>query len=220
MKKSFTEDEVREAVRRLIAKNNDLSENILDTQKISAAVSRLTDSDSVLPDISTDSLKQYFLEMMMDHLNAAGFPITKTSMIGRIIGSVIEEMSWFDMAKYFTSNEACGNLTEVILKGVQEGFQEKGYDSLIQLMFGVPGARLQGFIGSPVRELINRQFLEMTEMMRDPIIDFLCVHRDVDRFTKTLMSKIPGVATVGGSSKDFDLGIDPKLKIKNLKKLQ
>ena len=116
MKKSFTEEEVREAVRRLIVKNSDLNESIFDTQKISSAISRLQGKDSVLPDITTESLKQYFFEMMLDHLNAAGFPITKTSMIGRIMNSVVEEMSWFDMAKYFTSDEACGNLTEVILK--------------------------------------------------------------------------------------------------------
>tara|TARA_B100000700_G_scaffold307223_1_gene383411 strand:+ start:445 stop:1089 length:645 start_codon:yes stop_codon:yes gene_type:complete len=214
MKKSFTEEEVREAIRRLIVKNNDLNESPLDTQKISAAVSRLGSDPGVISDITTGSLKQYFLEMLLDHLTNAGFPVTKTSMIGRIMVQVIQRMSWFDIAKYFTSDEACGNLTEVILKGVQEAFQEKGYDSLIQLMFGVPGARLQGFIGSPIRELINRQFLEMTEMMRDPIIDFLCVHRDVERFSKALMTKIPGVAVAGEISQEFDLGIDPDLKIK------
>ena len=214
MKKSFTEEEVREAIRRLIVKNNDLNESPLDTQKISAAVSRLGSDPGVISDITTGSLKQYFLEMLLDHLTNAGFPVTKTSMIGRIMVQVIENMSWFDIAKYFTSDEACGNLTEVILKGVQEAFQEKGYDSLIQLMFGVPGARLQGFIGSPIRELINRQFLEMTEMMRDPIIDFLCVHIDVERFSKALMTKIPGVAVAGEISQEFDLGIDPDLKIK------
>ena len=216
MKKSFTEEELREAVRRLIVKNNNLNESPLDTQKISAAINRMGDNDGgVLPDISTDAITQYFYEMLLDHLNAAGFPITKTSMIGRIIGSVIEEMSWFDMARYFTSEEACGNLTELILKGVQEALQEKGYDSLIQVMFGVPGARLKGFLGSPFRELINRQFLQMTEELRDPIIDFLCVHRDVETFTNRMMEKIPGIATAGTVGKDFELGIDPKFKINN-----
>ena len=119
MKKSFTEEEVREAIRRLIVKNNDLNESPLDTQKISAAVSRLGSDPGVISDITTGSLKQYFLEMLLDHLTNAGFPVTKTSMIGRIMVQVIENMSWFDIAKYFTSDEAYGNLTEVILKGVQ-----------------------------------------------------------------------------------------------------
>ena len=81
-------------------------------------------------------------------------------------------------------------------------------------MFGVEGASLSGVIGSPVRELANRQFLAMTEGLREPILDYLCRHRDVQKFTHDMKSKITGMS--GGSSIEGPmrkLNISPEFKL-------
>ena len=108
-------------------------------------------------------------------------------------------MDWLQIGKYFTSESACAEVTTSILEGVQESFQELGYDALIQVMFGVEGARLQGMFGSPFRELVNEQFRQMTEPLRQPMIAFLCGHRDVKQFMGDMEKQIP---VVGRAKKD------------------
>jgi len=171
---------------------------------------------SDVPLASAEAFKQYLVEKLFKSLAEAGMPISDTSIVGRSIINTVSTMDWLEIGKYFASETACAEVADAIMKGVQQGFQEKGYDAVIQVMFGAPEARLQGILGSPFRELINQQFIEMTEELRKPIINFLCDHRDVEVFAKDMKAQLPKIT--GGSDsatqKTHKLRISPEFKIK------
>lgn len=144
----------------------------------SSATSFLGDN---LGDSFTSSLKQYLVELLFRRLEGMGFPISDESIIGRAIVNTVQKLEWTNLSKYFTDENACGEIADVLLGGVQEGLQEKGIDELAAVLFGVPGRRLTGPIGSPIRELLNIKINEMTQGLRDPIKDFLCDHRDLEK---------------------------------------
>ena len=191
MSNVIKEDQIRRAIRESLSNekvNND--QKLLNEFSFGKILSQV-------PESSVMAFKQYLVERLFDYLIQAGFPITKTSLVGRSIVNTIAAMDWMTIGKYFTSETACGEVVEAILQGVQEGFQEKGYDTIISVMFGMDGARLEGLLGSPIRELINKQFLDMTEEIRGPMVDFLCKHRDIEQLTAAIKGQLPGDKAVG-----------------------
>jgi hypothetical protein len=149
------------------------------------------------------SIKQYLIELLFNRLAAMGLPISTTSIVGRALVNTLQQVEWTDLSKYFADEGACGEVADVLLTGVQEGIQEKGIDELVSVMFGVEGRRLDGPLGSPIRELINIQIESMTNDLRDPIKDFLCDHRDIKKLMAGFKSGL-GVKSDSGSGSDGD----------------
>tara|TARA_Y100000114_G_scaffold94889_1_gene88270 strand:+ start:157 stop:861 length:705 start_codon:yes stop_codon:yes gene_type:complete len=192
---------VREQVRRrvivesyakacdLILEANELNE--FDISSLAASATSFL-GDNLGPAF-TDSIKQYLVELLFQRLESMGLPTDPTSIVGRAIVNVIEELEWTDLSKYIEDESACGEIADVLMAGVQEGFQEKGIDELMAVMFGVPGRRLKGFVASPIRELINAKIKDMTDFMRDPVRDFFCDHRDINKLIDGFKSSLPGM---------------------------
>ena len=149
----------------------------------------------------TASIKQYLIELLFRRLEGMGFPISDESIVGRALVNTIQKLEWTNLSKYFTDESACGEIADVLIGGVQEGLQEKGIDTIVATMFGVPGRRLTGPIGSPIRELINIKINEMTEGMRNPIKDFLCDHRDINKLVAGFKSGLGA----GAANSDADV---------------
>ena len=124
-----------------------------------------------------DSVKQMIIEGIFSFLDDMQFPISKDSVMGSVLINVIENLSAADMADYF-SDGGCEKVADRVIKGVQEGLQEDVViDKIVESLMG-PGAKLEGIIGSPIRELINMKLNDMTEFLRKPLVDFACNHRD------------------------------------------
>ena len=124
-----------------------------------------------------DSVKQMIIEGIFSFLDDMQFPISKDSIMGGVLINVIENLSAADMADYFTDG-GCEKVADRIIKGIQEGLQEDAViNKLLETLMG-PGAKLEGIIGSPIRELINIKLNDMTEFLRKPLVDFACNHRD------------------------------------------
>lgn len=124
-----------------------------------------------------DSVKQMIIEGIFSFLDDMQFPISKDSVMGSVLINVIENLSAADMADYF-SDGGCEKVADRVIKGVQEGLQEDVViNKIVESLMG-PGAKLEGIIGSPIRELINMKLNDMTEFLRKPLVDFACNHRD------------------------------------------
>lgn len=156
----------------------------------------------------TRSIKQYLVELLFARLVEAGLPITQTSIFGRIIVNIITQLKWSELSAYFSGSQKCAELADAIVAGIQEGFAEFGIDELTAAMFGVPGRRLQGILGSPLRELINISLENMTEEMRAPLTAFFCDHQDLDKLVKQF--KKERLVTPDGK----DLKGEPVFKLK------
>lgn len=150
----------------------------------------------------TASIKQYLVELLFRRLEGMGFPISDESIVGRALVNTIQKLEWTKLSKYFTDETACAEVADILIGGVQEGIQEKGMDTIVAAMFGIPGRRLSGPIGSPVRELINIKINEMTQGMRDPIRDFLCDHRDINKLVAGFKSGLGLGGTTAGSDSE------------------
>jgi hypothetical protein len=193
MSNVVSENELRMVVREFLSNeelDNDIKQDKLNEFSFGEIASQI-------PGASGQAFKQYLIERLFDWLIEAGFPISKTSIIGRGIVNSIAAMDWLTFIKYFKSESACTEVAEAILQGVQEAFQEKGYDAIVQVMFGTKDARLEGLLGSPFRELLNKQFLDLTNDIRVPIVDFLCNHRDISQLTGVLKRQLPVGASAG-----------------------
>lgn len=98
------------------------------------------------------------------------------------------------MADYF-SEGGCEKVADRIVMGVQEGLQEDLIiDEIIEIFFG-PGAKLEGIVGSPIRELINIKLKDMTSSLRDPLVDFACKHRDFEKLKSDLTAGLASYDT-------------------------
>ena len=145
----------------------------------------------------TDSLKQYLVELLLKRLESMGLPTDPTSIVGRAFVNVVEALEWSDLSKYIEDESACGDLADVLMVGIQEGFQEEGIDALLTVMFGKP-YRATGILGSPIRELLNAKIEEMTEFLRDPVRDFFCDHRDINKLIDGFKSSLPDMPDLPG----------------------
>ena len=155
-----------------------------------------------LGDSFTASIKQYLVELLFRRLEAMGLPISDESIIGRAMVNTIQKLEWTNLSKYFTDEAACGDIADVLIGGVQEGLQEKGIDELTAALFGTPGRRLTGVIGSPIRELINIKINEMTEKLRTPIKEFLCDHRDFEKLVSGFKADLPSMSSSSEDNND------------------
>lgn len=182
----------------IIIEANQLNEFDISSMADSAA-SFLGDN---LGDSFTASTKQYLVELLFRRLEAMGFPISDESIVGRALVNTIQKLEWTNLSKYFTDEAACGEIADVLIGGVQEGLQEKGIDELTAVLFGIPGRRLTGPIGSPIRELLNIKINEMTQSLRDPIKEFLCDHRDIEQLMSGLKAGLGKSAGTEGDSLD------------------
>lgn len=158
----------------------------------------------------TDSLKQYLVELLFKRLQAMGLPTDPTSIVGRAIVNTVEELEWTNLSKYIKDENACGEIADVLMVGIQEGFQEEGIDAIFAVMFGEEGSRLgvgnstTGLLGGPVRELINKKIEDMTEFLREPVKEFFCDHRDINKLIDGFKSNLPDLD--GITSKSIDPG--------------
>ena len=162
----------------------------------------------------TDSFKQFLFTKVFEYLEEVGLPISPESVFGRAIINVLEELQWTKLGTYL-DDDGCIDLTNDIIKGLQEGLiQETVMDEIAELFFG-QGARVEGFVGSPMRELINIKLQEMTESLRKPFLDFICKNRDLGQ----LASDLKAAAFSSGFEGSLPSAIDdlnlPKLSVRD-----
>jgi len=182
----------------IIIEANQLNEFDISSMADSAA-SFLGDN---LGDAFTSSIKQYLVELLFRRLESMGFPISAESIVGRAIVNTIQKLEWTNLSKYFTDENACGEIADVLIGGIQEGLQERGIDELTAVLFGIPGRRLTGPIGSPIRELLNIKINEMTQSLRDPIKEFLCDHRDIEQLISGFRAGLPSMSLSSEDNND------------------
>tara|TARA_X000001382_G_scaffold124174_2_gene108502 strand:+ start:970 stop:1713 length:744 start_codon:yes stop_codon:yes gene_type:complete len=147
----------------------------------------------------TDAIKQELLELLFERFASMGFPIDRTSVAGEIIINIFAEFEWSNLSKYFDGKEGCQEIANVFIGGIQSGLQERGMNTLMEVMFG-PGVRLEGILGSPGREFINIKLKEITEeMLREPLTNFFCDHSDFDKLISDFKSGLPDME-IGGNN--------------------
>ena len=152
-------------------------------------------------DASINAVKQFLITELFLFLERAGFPIQVDSIFGSVLINVLQNLTASDMAEYF-SDEGCSRVADRIITGVQEGLQEDVViNRIVELFFG-PGAKLEGLLGSPIRELINLKLNDMTNTLREPIVTFACDHRDFEKLKDDLMSGISTGETNTGITRD------------------
>ena len=143
---------------------------------------------------ATDAVKQFVITQIFDYLESVGLPISADSVFGSVLVNVIQNLTASDMADYF-SEGGCEKVADRIVMGVQEGLQEDLIiDEIIEIFFG-PGAKLEGVVGSPIRELINIKLKDMTSALRDPLVDFACKHRDFEKLKTDLTAGLASYDT-------------------------
>lgn len=151
--------------------------------------------DNVL-NASSSALKQYIITAIFAYLERQGFPIKTDSIVGSILINVIQNLTAADVKDYF-SEGGCEKVSDRILKGIQEGIQEKMViDAVLAALVGTAGgeptlggsAAPVGGLGAELRELINIKLLEMTKMLREPLVNFACEHRDFEKLKTDLKS--------------------------------
>jgi len=148
-----------------------------------------------IPEAGMDAFKQYLLTQLFQFLDGAGLPLDPNSIFGGVLINVIEQLKWTQLSGYL-DDEGCEKLTDDVLKGVQEGLIQENVMNEIAAVFFGPEFRLGGVIGGPIRELINIKLQEMTESLRQPLISFICDHRDMEK----LFSDFKGMTKSGGSA--------------------
>lgn len=159
-----------------------------------------------LGDASTNAIKQFLITQLLQFLENAGLPIKTDSIFGSVLINTLQNLTASDMADYFTP-DGCEKVADRIIKGIQEGLQEDlVIDSIVELFFGA-GSRMEGLLGSPIRELIDIKLNDMTESLRKPLVDFACNHRDFGK----LKSDIMGAAGSQSSSDEDAIGPDDSL---------
>jgi hypothetical protein len=163
-----------------------MTEASLNELDISSSLgSILSFAEDNLGQASTDAVKQFVIKTIFQYLTDMGLPLTPNSIFGSVLINVIQNLTASDMASYF-SEDGCEKVADRIIMGLQEGFQEEVILNKIAFIFFGEGARLEGLIGSPIRELINIKLKDMTEALREPIVKFACDHRDMEKLLKDL----------------------------------
>ena len=158
----------------------------------------------------TDSFKQFLFTKTFEYLEEVGLPISPDSVFGKAIINVLESLQWSKLGTYL-DDDGCIDLTNDIIKGLQEGLiQETVMDEIAELFFG-QGARVEGFVGGPMRELINIKLQEMTESLRKPFLDFICKNRDLGQLASDLKT--------AAFSKGFEGSLPSAIDDLNLPKL-
>ncbi len=152
-----------------------------------------------IPQAGIEAFKQYLITQLFEFLSGAGFPLDPNSIFGGVLINVIEQLKWTQLSGYL-DDEGCEQLTDDVLKGVQEGLvQENVMNEIVGVFFG-PEFRLGGVVGGPIRELINIKLQEMTESLRQPLISFICDHRDMEKLFSDFKGMAKGAASAAGSS--------------------
>lgn len=144
----------------------------------------------------TNAIKQYVVELLFKKLASMGLPTDRTSIVGSALVNTLAEIEWSDLSKYFEDEKACGEITDVLMAGIQTGLQEQGMHAIFEVLFGT-GARVEGIVSSPIRELINLKLLEMSEGLRVPIKEFFCDHRDFDKLIGDFKAGLPDMEMGG-----------------------
>ena len=161
-----------------------IDEGIVDDILSSDAAGFIADN---LPQAGTDALKLWLINNLFDYLKEKGVPIDRRSLFGVILGNVIKSLASKDILEYFKEG-GCEKIVDKILKGLQDGITTATVlDKVAEVFFG-PGAKLEGVLGSPIRELIQLKLKEMTASLRDPMVDFTCEHRDLEKLKDEIMS--------------------------------
>ncbi|MBW2993977.1 hypothetical protein KY315_00985 [Candidatus Woesearchaeota archaeon] len=144
---------------------------------------------------TVDSFKQYIITQIFNYLESVGLPITVDSILGSVMIQTLKNLKYEDVKEVISnpgSESACEGLVDVILKGLQDGLaKEAVVDRIIEQLFG-PGAKLQGILGTPILNLIQIKLKEMTLELREPLVSFICNHRDISKL-KDQMSKAVGL---------------------------
>lgn len=139
----------------------------------------------------TAAIKQYFATELIKYLASVGVPIDPRSIFGSVIINVLQNIEWLTFLRYF-SKGGCEDGIDAVIQGIQEGLiQEPVMNRIVSAFFG-DGARLEGVLGSPIRELINIKLKEMTVSMRAPMIDFVCNEKDINDVLKDLKGAVGG----------------------------
>ena len=142
-------------------------------------------------DAGTAAIKQYFASELIKYLASVGVPIDPRSIFGSVIINVLQNIEWLTFLRYF-SKGGCEDGIDAVIQGIQEGLiQEPVMNKVVASFFG-EGARLEGVIGSPIRELINIKLKEMTVSMRAPMIDFICNKKDINDIMQDLKKSVSG----------------------------
>lgn len=140
-----------------------------------------------LPKASIDSFKLWIINNLFRYLEEQGFPIDRTSLFGIILSNVIKNLASSEALDYFKEG-GCEIIVDKIIMGLQDGLiTDTVLDQIARVFFG-EGARMAGIIGSPLRELILIKLKQMTEKLREPLVDFACNHRDIGKLKSAMMS--------------------------------
>lgn len=157
---------------------------------------------------TVDSFKQYIITQIFNYLESVGLPITVDSILGSVMIQTLKNLTYEDVKKVISdpgSESACEGLVDVILKGLQDGLvKEEVIDRIIEQLFG-PGAKLQGLLGTPILNLIQIKLKEMTLTLREPLVSFICNHRDISKL-KDQMSKAVGLDKINPANNASEEG--------------
>lgn len=152
-----------------------------------------------IPEAGMDAFKQYLITQLFTFLKDAGFPVDPNSIFGEVLINVLEQLKWTQLSGYM-DDEGCAQLTDDVIKGVQEGLiQENVMNEIVAVFFG-PEFKLGGVIGAPIRELLNIKLQEMTAALRQPLISFICDHRDMSKLFDEFKSMAASSGSTPGTS--------------------
>ena len=183
VKKHLAKDAFGEEFEYIIAESP-LDEGILDDILSSDAVGFIADN---LPQAGADALKLWLINNLFDFLAEKGFPIDRKSLFGVLLANTIKSLASKDILDYFKEG-GCEKVVDKILKGLQDGITTVAVlDKVGEVFFG-PGSKLEGVLGSPIRELIQIKLKEMTASLREPMVDFACNHRNLEKLKDDIMS--------------------------------
>ena len=119
-----------------------------------------------LPGGFLDWLEQAFLGMLLKRLG-----IDPGSLMGSIIGNVVEEIDIMSIGKYF-GDGGCENIVETLFNGISEALQEQALDYI----FGKNSSSDAGVIAGSARESFAA-YLNSSEFavsMKKGISDVIC----------------------------------------------
>ncbi len=148
-----------------------------------------------LPGGFVDMLEQAFIGMLLRKLG-----VDPSSLLGSIIGNVVEEIDIMSMGKYF-GDGGCEEIVETIFDGVSEALQEKALDYI----FGAESASAGMFAGT-ARESFAK-YLNSSEFavtLKAGIKEMVC-NIDFTKLGDSIKSGLGGV--FGGSSAPASGGV-------------
>lgn len=122
---------------------------------------------------ATDAFKRFIIEKIFEYLNEKGLPIQKDSFIGTCIIDILKNLATSNFMSYFSPG-GCKLVVDEIIQGLQDCIMNSQiYKAILSLFFG-EGVEFQGAFGTTLRETINAKLKDMTEDLRQPLVDFAC----------------------------------------------